>query len=403
MADLAESYVRVVLALGEHDPSYVDAYYGPPEWRAEVRAEAAPLGAIADRIAGLLTAYDHAAVATPQDASRFAFMRGQLVAAACRVRQLQGQQVSFDEESRALYDAVAPSHPDEYFARIIDELERVVPGTGPLIERVERFRSQFLIPADRLAEVFAVAVAESRRRTLERVTLPAEERFTLEYVTGKPWSGYNWYQGGYVSVIQVNTDFPVYLERVLDLAAHEGYPGHHLYNVLLERELVRGRGWTEFTVYPLFSPQSLIAEGTANMGIELAFPDEERRRFTHDVLMPMAGLPVSGADRYEAFIRAMARLSYAGNEAARRYLDGRVDREGAVDWLTRYALMAPARAEQRTRFFDVFRSYVINYNLGQDLVRTYLESRGGTPDQPGRRWDVFLDLLQSPRLPSGLS
>jgi hypothetical protein len=49
--------------------------------------------------------------------------------------------------------------------------------------------------------------------------------------------------------------------------------------VLLEKNLLRDRGWIEFSVYPLFSPQSLIAEGTANYGIEVAFPPAERLQF----------------------------------------------------------------------------------------------------------------------------
>jgi hypothetical protein len=57
--------------------------------------------------------------------------------------------------------------------------------------------------------------------------LPAEESFTLEYVTNQPWSGYNWYKGHYTSLIQINTDLPVAISRALDLACHEGYPGHH--------------------------------------------------------------------------------------------------------------------------------------------------------------------------------
>ena len=94
----------------------------------------------------------------------------------------------------------------------------------------------------------------------------------VEYVTDKSWSGYNWYKGGFHSLIQVNTDLPIFIDRAIDLACHEGYPGHHVYNTLLEKHLVRDRGWIEFSVYPLFSPQSLIAEGTANFGIEVAFP-----------------------------------------------------------------------------------------------------------------------------------
>jgi hypothetical protein len=51
---------------------------------------------------------------------------------------------------------------------------------------------------------------------------------------------------------------------------------------------------------------------------------------------------------------------------------------------------------------DVYRSYVINYNLGQDLVREYIEARADTAAKPPIAVGLFLALLQSPRLPSEL-
>jgi hypothetical protein len=102
--------------------------------------------------------------------------------------------------------------------------------------------------------------------------LPANEDFKLEYVTDKPWSGYNWYKGNYQSVIQINTDLQIFINRAIDVGSHESYPGHHVYNMLLEKNLYAGKGWIEISLYPLFSPQSLIAEGSANYGIEVAFP-----------------------------------------------------------------------------------------------------------------------------------
>ncbi|MGH9331428.1 MAG: hypothetical protein ACRD09_13380, partial [Vicinamibacterales bacterium] len=107
-------------------------------------------------------------------------------------------------------------------------------------------------------------------------------------------------------------------------------------------------------------------------------------------------------DEYHRVETLVERLSYAGNEAARRYLNGEIDRRAAAEWLTRFALMSPARAEQRTRFIDDYRSYVINYNLGKDLVRQFIERRGGTADRAAKRWEEFAALLSSPRLPSAL-
>lgn len=391
---LAESYVKLVLALGEHDGDYVDAYHGPPEWREE--PSGMDLAAIASRAAELRESLE----ATPAGLRRD-YLAGQLRALAAHAARLAGRSTTFDEESLALYDAVAPQRDADYYQKILDQLEPLLPGTGSLIERYEAFKSDFVIDSDRLDGIFRIAIEACRSRTAAFVELPADESFTLEYVTDKAWSGYNWYEGDYRSLIQVNTDLPIYIDRAIDLACHEGYPGHHVYNVLLEKTLLQGKGWIEFSIYPLFSPQSLIAEGTANFGIEMAFPGDERIQFEKDVLFPEAGLDPTQAVRYYEVEEAKRLLAYAGNEAARNYLDGRMARNEAVDWLTTYAMMPRARAEQRLDFIDKYRSYVINYNLGQDMVREYVERHGG--DDPTARWEVFLDLLSSPRLPSALA
>jgi hypothetical protein len=405
MNTLAEGYAKLVLALGQHDADYVDAFYGPPEWKAEAERQKAPLRLIATDADRLIAQIPELSAADRRDelvVLRREYLRRQLEALRARVRMLEGATLTFDEESQALYDAVAPVHPESYFEAALEEIDQALPGQGALVDRYEAFRQTFIIPSDRLARVFDRAIAECRSRTLPHVQLPADESFTVEYVRNKPWSGYNWYQGNYRSLIQVNTDLPIYIDRAVDLACHEGYPGHHVYNALLEKHLVRGRGWVEFSIYPLFSPQSLIAEGTANFGIEVAFPGDERTTFERDVLFPAAGLDAAQAAAY-ARIRALTdRLAYARNEAARKYLNRQFDRAQAVAWLARYAMMPTAMAEQQTRFFDTYRSYVINYNLGKDLVQQFVESRGGVATQPARRWDEFVRLLASPRLPSGL-
>jgi hypothetical protein len=406
MDRIAESYVKLVLAVGQHDPDYVDAYYGPPEWRTNPEdAEKAkrPLPEIRSAASALI---DRLRTVSPGrdelERLRHEYLTRQLESVVARVDLLSGTKMTFDEESQALYDAEAPHHTAEHFQGILDQLGTIVPGDGPIPERVEAFRQEFVIPRDRLDAVFKAAIDECRRRTLAHVELPPGESFDVEYVTGKSWSAYNWYKGNFHSLIQVNTELPIFVDRAIDLACHEGYPGHHVYNALLEKHLVRGRGWPEFSVYALFSPQSLIAEGTANYGIEVAFPGDERVAFERDVLFPLAGLDPATAAKYYEVQRLLQQLNYAGNEAARRYLNGEIGADEAADWLVKYALMSPERARQRIKFFDQYRSYVINYNLGQDLVREYVERRGGTADHPEKRWDEFAKLLSSPRLPSGL-
>jgi hypothetical protein len=405
MNSLAERYVKLVLALGQHDADYVDAYYGPPEWRKEAETGKRPLAQIDKDSVALQQSL--ASAAPPASAEeivrlRHVYLTKQVSALRTKVAMLSGQKLTFDEESKALYDAVAPINDPGAFERSVEELGKRLPGSGTVLERYDAFRSRFVIPRDRLDATFKAAIEGCRSRTLQHVTLPPGESFTVEYVTNKSWSGYNWYQGQYKSLIQVNTDLPIYVDRAIDLACHEGYPGHHVYNVLLEKNLVRDRGWIEFSVYPLFSPQSLIAEGTANYGIDVAFPSQDRLAFERSAIFPAAGLDPASAAEYYEILALVDRLSYAGNEAARRYINGQLDAKGAASWLERYALYSPPRAAQRVRFIDQYRSYVINYNLGKDMVKRYVESHGGTAADGAKRWQLFEQLISSPRLPSGL-
>jgi hypothetical protein len=399
---IAEAYVKLVLAMGQHDPDYVDAYYGPPEWKKQSE-EKQPIVGIA--LQAMILRDELAKISGPTDEMerlRREYLTKQLSALAARVRILHGEHLKFDEESQALYDAIAPRFPEAHFQDILAKLEPKLPGEGTLLQRYENWRRGFVIPKDKLDAVFQLAIKACRERTLAHIKLPPNENFSVEYVTNKPWGGYNWYKGNYRSIIQVNTDLPVYIDRAIDLAAHEGYPGHHVYNALLEKNLVRDRGWVEFSVYPLFSPQSLIAEGTANFGKEVVFTKAERLTFEKEVLWPAAGIDSSRAEEFYAVQGLVKQLNYAANEAARSYVNGEIDANAAATWLQKFALMDEKRAKQSARFIEKYRSYLINYNLGEDMVRSYIEQRGGTQEKSQQRWREFELLLASPKLPGDL-
>ncbi|HET6629933.1 MAG TPA: hypothetical protein VFG91_09185 [Woeseiaceae bacterium] len=400
--ELAREYLFLELSMGQHDPNHVDAYFGPEDIRQAAVEAALPLAEIdarandlAEHLQGLLERTDD-----EREAARIEGLLGRLRALTTRIAINEGEEIPFDEESRRLFGVAAPDYDAGHFAAILEKIDKLVPGEGPLAARVDAFRNKFVVPDERLEAVFAAAIAECRRRTLEHIELPENESFRLEYVTDKPWTGYNWYQGDAHSLIQINRSLPIYVSRAVDLGCHEGYPGHHTFNALLEENLVEDAGWIEFSLYPLFSPQSLIAEGSGNYGIELAFPGDERVEFEKRELFPLAGLDPAQAERYYALLDLLEELSYAGNEAARDYLNGRISREEAVAWLVDYTLTSPERARQRVDFFDTYRSYVINYNLGQDLVRQYVERGADSEDE---RWQRFEQLLSTPVQTSDLA
>ena len=285
---------------------------------------------------------------------------------------------------------------------MLARIERLVPGTGRSGRRVDAFQERFTIPRDRLEPVMRAAIAECRRRTVEHIALPANERFTLEFVTGKSWGGYNWYKGDSNSLIQVNTDLPIRISRAVDLGCHEGYPGHHVLQHAARAEAGEGAGLGR--VHPLSAlsrRRSFIAEGSANYGVDLAFPGDERLAFETGILYPLAGLPAAEA---RALSRSAARrarswpapaspspptISTAGSTGRRR-----------SSCSSKYQLVSPPRAEQSLAFIDQYRSYVINYGLGEDMVRAYVESRPAPIRRGGgRRWRKC---ISEPTLPSDL-
>lgn len=397
---IARDYVRLTLEIGERDEGYVDAYYGPAEWREAARANPRSLEELSAAVEALQSRL--AAVSVPAgsiEARRVAFLNAQLVAASYRLRLVRGERLTFEEEARGIYGVELTLHPLEHYDPVLARIERLVPGEGPLAERVDAFLNRFVVPNERLDAVMRAAIAECRRRTVAHIPLPAGEAFTLEFVTDKPWSGYNWYQGDYRSLIQVNTDLPIRLGRAVDLGCHEGYPGHHVYNVLLEENLTRGRGWVEFSVYPLYSPQSFIAEGSANYGIRLAFPGDERLRFETATLYPLAGLATADAAAYIGLQNAMNELGGARFTIARDLVDGRITRDQAIELTQRYQLVSRARAEQSIGFTQHYRAYVINYGLGEAMVAAFIERAGPSQDA---RWTAMQQLLSQPYLPADL-
>lgn len=395
---IARDYVALILEIGEREPGYVDAYYGPPEWQAAAKASPRTLPQLIQGAANLTQRLEAASTrGAPADvAQRRRYLLAHVSAASARLRMLSGEKLAFADEAEALFGIRPELRPLSDYDPVLAEIDALLPGPGSLTERFTAFKSAYVIPRDRLQTVFDAAIAECRRRTVRHIALPANENFTLAFVGDKPWSGYNYYQGNSQSKIEINADLPIYTERAIDLGCHEGYPGHHVYNALLEKTFVTDRGWVEMSVYPLFSPMSFVAEGSANYGIDLAFPGDEGTAFERDVLFPLAGLDPATAARKAQLGRLTRRLARAEYTIADAYLAGRIGREEAQAQLAKYTLAEPARAAQRLRFIDTYRSYIINYGLGRDVVQSWVEGQGPN------RWGTMERLLASQILPGDL-
>ena len=396
---LAQDYVRLALEIDAHESGYVDAYYGPDEWREAARRnprERGALKAAADRIVADLASLASAGGGQGQ---RARVMMANASSARFRLDMIDGKRVPFVEEAEALFALRPKLRPLSDFEGALARIEALLPGPGPLSERVGAFRAQYSVPDERLADVMQAAIAECRKRTAAFIPLPTGESFSMTLVNDKSWGAYNYYKGGNQSLIEINTDLPVSIGHVLVLGCHEGYPGHHVQGIFNERNY-RERGWAEYSIMPLYAPAAPLNEGGADFGVDLAFPGDERLKFEIEVLYPLAGLDPKMAPALETLRRATSELDGALLRISQMQLDGEIDREQAITLAQKYRLASRDVAEQSLRFDAAYRSYVINYSVGEDLVRAYVDRHGG--DQKAR-WAAYVRIMSTPTLPADLT
>jgi hypothetical protein len=396
--DAVHEYQRLVVALGERDPDSIDFFFGDPALAAAVRARTPPLPEIRRDADALAARVRKLPASNRLDEVRRRRLLLQVTAIAARVPVATGANLPFDRESRLLFGVVVGGQGSEVggqgsevgghgAARVLDEIAGLLPGPGDLADRYDQFDRQFIVRPDRLEAVFEKAIDGCRARTATHLALPQNERVTVEMVVNKPWSAFSRYEGGYRSRIQINADLGWTVDRILDTACHETYPGHHAQAIAIDRDLVRGRGWGEFAAQPLFSPAAFVSEGSASLAGALAFPGDDRVRFERDVLFPAAGLDPASVAKYVQVSRLIDRLTPLQTDIARRYVDGELEFERAAEALRAQTLMA--HAEPALKYINEFRSYAITYTYAPTVVSAWLDAHAATADE---RWKAYATL-----------
>jgi hypothetical protein len=374
------------VALGERDPDSLDFYAGPVAAVADLRRQPPPLPAIKQE-AGVLARRLASESFEPAEAGRAHALAADLAAMIARVDLLAGTRLSYDKESAVFFGVVLAPVDEHGLAEIRARIGGLVGPGKRLVDRYAAFAARFIVPADRLPDVMRAALDECRRRTAAHVALPPGELVTLEFVRDKPWSAFSRYLGDGRSRIQINTDFQLTVDQVLQLACHEGYPGHHVRNTLQVPRRDGVDGAPERSVQLMFTPEALVSEGSAMLAIDVAFPGEERVRFVRERLFPLSGLDGSDADRHVEVERLTGDLQMAQIDLARRYLDGGLEFARAVTALEEQALVP--HAESLVKYINEYRSYVTAYTAGRRLMKSRLEACGASHPSDDIRWSCF--------------
>ena len=393
MAGVIERYIELGLRLGRHVEGFVDAYYGPEATAARVTAEAvhppAELRADAGR---LLADLDAGAGADEVEAGRRRWVRAQVVGLHTSASKLAGEPVGYLDEVEACYGARPAPVPEDGFEAAHRSLDVVLPGTGPLRDRYIAWREAHAVPRDVLEPAIQSLADDLRERTQRLFGLPEGEHVEWIFETGKPWSGFNYYEGGLRSRVAINLDLPVLSLTLGHLVAHEAYPGHHTEHTRKEVGLVRQRRWQEETIFLVGTPQCTLAEGLADLGAEVTLG----RRPEPVVAEHLRPLGVRyDADVAAAVAEAGEALSWVRSNAAIGLHDGGWPVEDTVAYLERWALLPRNRAEKAVSFLTdpTWRAYSHCYTEGLRLCRAYVDG------EPAR----FERLITEQVLPSDLA
>jgi hypothetical protein len=393
--DLPLEYVRLGLRFDRLESGFVDAYTGDPRLRAEVADEPAPTpSALRDQARSLLRELD----AADLPADRTEYLRGQLTGLECTARKMSGEPVRFVDEVAAYFQVdVVLGDPAEY-AAAHDELGALLPGDGTLDERYAAHRRREECPPDRLESAVHALSSALRDRVRGRYGLPEVETVRYEVVTDKPWSGFNYYEGDYRSRVAINADLPHRLSQLPHLVAHESYPGHHTEHCRKERGLVERADRTEHTVFLVNTPECLMAEGLADLGVQASI-GEGWGPWAAEILGDL-GLRLDGhlAERVAA---AAAPLNRVRQDAAVLLHDRGADADDVIAYLQRWSLVSAERAAQQVRFLTdpLWRAYISTYVEGFDLLSRWLDARPAEQSMADR----FVRLLDEPLTPRAVS
>jgi hypothetical protein len=393
----AETFVGLTLRLGAmtgHEEE-VDSYFGPETLHPAAQDDPGGVVQLRTDADALLSRMEleEAAHPTPRGSRLLVQIRSfdnllQIIGPAARSE-------SFEDEAQRLYARSVPSLEAGAAHQVIAALEAAVPGPGPLSQRMAGFYRDFIVPADRRRVVFERALRECRSRTLAHWQLPRAEKIDVEWTDSVP-AAWHRYRGGWRSTLQINPDAVALVGSAIDVACHEGYPGHHAQFLLQDQRAQPAGLPVEDRVVLLRSPASVLREGAANFGVELAFPFEERVAFDERVLFPLARLDPRQARRYETVHRLVDQLSAAAAPIIASYCDHQLSSDDAEQQLANKALVTSPSA--LLEFTDHYGAYVLGYTTVRDSVRAYVTTRVTARSRitAGDDWSVLSELVSDP-------
>jgi hypothetical protein len=371
--DIPDRYVRLCLRVGRHLEDFVDAYIGPAEWRRAIEAEEpADPRELHDDALAMLDALGDA----PLEDDRRRWLRAQLEAVACITARLAGAEMAWaDEVERCL--GVRPTRTDaSMFEHVHERLDAVLPGTGDVRERYVAWDAENAVPRSKLLAALERLREVLGPRAYDLAALPAEESVAYETVSDVPWIAFNRYEGGFHSRVEVNVDLPISIALLVDLTAHEAYPGHHTERAVKERHLYLDLGRPETCVVITPAPESVVSEGIGLIALEEALGQRPFEAVA-DALTDI-DVRFDPGEAGEVHRAEIALYAVGTNAAFMLHEDGATTEEVEA-YVRRWDLGSDEKAVHTVEFLTdpSSRAYVPAYPEGHRLCRGFVDRAPG--------------------------
>ena len=379
MDELARRYLLLGLRLDRISPGFVDSYVGPPELAEIARGEPEPLAA--ELHAEALALQDVAAALDGDGVAgdhRRAWFLGQLRSMSALARQAGGEEIAYLDLVEELFGIPIRPVPEVELRVARDGIDAALPGPGSLHERLADLRAAISVAPDLVVPAVEASASRFRAATRRDFRLPREESIEWQVAHDQPWMAYAGFLGNGRTRIEVNVDLPADVGLIAFWAAHEAYPGHHAEHVTKEQTLATDAGLGEATMQTMNTPEAVLSEGQADVGLEVVMTDaelaDELRRIGE-----MAGVRADWAAAV-AVRRGLNALQGAmGNAGILLYHEGRSERE-VREYLAEVGVRPPDRVDHAIRVLrdPVNRTYSFTYSEGVRLIRPWLEIEGQT-------------------------
>jgi hypothetical protein len=305
---------------------------------------------------------------------------------------LSSSHSSSENESLQYFGIKLPRHSEIYYQHINHQLDSLLPGNKPVRDKFLDLAKKFEIPENKFDTVIKTIIQESRIRTRSRLNLPANEHLDLIYLKSKSYRGGSSYKGNNRSIFFMNRGYQFNVFIAVDLVCHEGYPGHHVYNLLMDKSR-KTKNLIELDYSPDFGPQGFMTEAIASSACRILFPDNELSQYVRKVLLPLAGLDTTDFSLFCKVNALHNTVKYINIDLAMDMIDKKISDEQVIEWGMEYSFFSYDEAINYLKTLKQFRTRIASYSYGADIIINYINSK--TSDYKSK-CVIYQNLLSNP-------